>query len=561
MNRTFKRAISSILAFVMVMSCMMVMNVGTVLAAATTYTFTPDAATFNTAKQKVPAGTTLTFVGGQDSITAQTGCEYMGAAYNSGYGSTYSASVAMRSQSELKKGTKVSDYTENKPVDKDGKATDAGTCIVLNVKKDGYFTAWVAASPNPRQFRIFDNTDNVTSQHWTQTINPESSTTIYKLDTVFLQGDHEYIFYNTGFTGNLFKMEFTPVQSIATTVNVTSDTSVDSFKILTSTGDEVQADGGKYSLEVKAEYTVYAEGYAPYKFTADGADTVNVKLTKLADTKNTVVFYVTAKSKISKVTLTGPTGDKLTDFDFAKSDFYNDETGAKVATGVKLTDQDNTTVTVSTYSEDGKYKLSYVGGKNCQIDAADVYMGSYYPSSGGSRYFYINTPEQGCNVSLELTTTNTDKLDNALHFKDIPFSDSVNDENCDAKNTRTLFGVGGKDKPFTLSSNPKPELGGNNTVIGTDGTVYYVIGLKESENLEDYTSIGLTNDQGSDIEGTSSDTVYEGIDIEGTSFTPEQFGYKYIIGYKFENPSDKSTALNGSQLATKFAIKLTSKAA
>ena len=96
MNRTFKRAISSVLAFVMVMSCVMVMNVSTALAD----TLPPIISEFYLKDGKTP-----TFTGNIESTISSISTVDSGATYKGQLNDTTQISYA--------KGLKINDGNFN----------------------------------------------------------------------------------------------------------------------------------------------------------------------------------------------------------------------------------------------------------------------------------------------------------------------------------------------------------------------------------------------------------------------------------------------------------------
>lgn len=164
MNRTFKRAISSILAFVMVMSCMMTMNVGSVYAEDTIeFVNTSNMGSDNSAgNHEIYTSDSITFKTGPASTapTLQSAYYTYGKSgdpyYKSFTSNPKDHPIAFRSGSSSASQQADNDFTN-------WNSNSGSTCIVINPKKDGYFGAYVGvdAGSSKRTLYLYNNTSGV----------------------------------------------------------------------------------------------------------------------------------------------------------------------------------------------------------------------------------------------------------------------------------------------------------------------------------------------------------------------------------------------------------------
>lgn len=543
MRNKVKRALSYIFAFAITMSCAAVINVSSILAAEITVcTYIPDAENFKRGAV-IQEQTPLEFTHNlnYEYLTAKTGCAYIQP--------NDSGLMSLRQQDKFTSHVTNADYSNNAHLPNDSGISTMGTCIVLNVKQSGYFAAWLSGAPGCH-FYIFDNTDDKDLIDLKDNSTDSNYESTYEFGPIFLNAGHEYIFYNTAKTLSLEKMEFTPEQTIATKVTVTGDDGipVENFKISDSNGKNIEADDtGNYNLDAKAKYMMSADGYTSDEFIYDGSGAADITLTKLP---NTLVFYTALPTTINKITLTKANGEEAAVFDLAKADFYNAETNEKIERDSKGTATPGA-ITISAYSADRKYKLNYVCSNECQIKSNGINISKNHDPESSDEYFYINTPEKGCNISVEFS----DNKCNELYYKDVVYDASTDCTGCELKHIKPDY-TGEILNDYTLCSDPKPEIGKGSTVIGTDGTVYYIIGISKGDDISQYKSIGLQDNNDQPIENTNSDTVYTGVEIEGHTFeASEFFNYKYIIGYEIDKDSIGNNIL--SDLSKKYVRHLT----
>lgn len=105
---------------------------------------------------------------------------------------------------------------------------------------------------------------------------------------------------------------------------------------------------------------------------------------------------------------------------------------------------------------------------------------------------------------------------------------------------------------ITVASNAPVLDKETSTVTGTDGTVYYIVGVSEEEAIAN-SSYKLVSVSDPSVATEESSTVYNGVIIEDTEFSAADFGYTYVVGFIIESTTD----IDVSTLSSKYEMSFT----
>ncbi|MCD7855010.1 MAG: hypothetical protein LUG66_05280 [Clostridiales bacterium] len=579
MNKKFKRALSSILAFILVVSTLTVMNVSSVFAA-DTYTFTPSTSLYSTdddGNNYIASGTTLTFTNGSDYITATTGPKASQVSTDSNYSFTSSptAVIAFRASGTISSQvTSYADYVNSSVY---------YTYAVLNPKVTGTLTAEIGinASSSSRTVRLFDNTDVKEVVNWSTGANGKKVYTIggtasqfdsisnkndYTLadtstGTLTLTANHQYILYMTGTAAQLGQMTFTPASTDpditvdTTSVNIAVGSSSDTITASTANAGDAEISWESANPDVAA---VSASTGSSVTITGVAAGETTVTASITVDEKEytanvAVTVYEVTIDDTTALTATAPTytGDYTTittnedgsvtySYNFAAlaqdaidADLnpaaYTDDDGNEVKAVNSNFTLSNGVLTGGTYDDldgDCLYMLSTVENNLQVVGGSDIAEVKFANAATGLTFAIGNN----CTASIAITKgtsggtavlTNTDS--NEVVTSSLTSLDSLESGNYSITRSSSLFIT---KLEITVSA------------VEEETTDYFYAyftadEVSDSNNL----SFSLYDSEGNLVTGTDGksefDTVYTGVDTDGdnTADVLPMEGYDYIVAF------------------------------
>lgn len=595
MNNKFKRALSSILAFIMLLSMVTVMNVSNVFAATSSYM--PSASGVSIAANEVIYEDSSIVLTATAAVTTV-------AVSDSNYDkAAYPYAIPFRNNSS------------------------GNTDILINAKVSGTFTGYVGINSG-KTMSIYEG--NSTSG----TVLKKVSTTTKAVNTISadLTAGQTYYFCAAGTSAQFVKAEY-----------VTADTNPNvslaevSAKIKPNETAQITATANNFTGDATITYISNDESVATVDESglvtgvADGTTTITVTATDGTNTA-TVDFSieVTSYVAVTNVTVSPSTASIFTgntkqltatvtpdDADVSTVTWSSDneavatvdQTGLVTAVSagtatIKATSDDtkvslngSATVTVTakpdeicnynlSYGEDESFSNISFSTSFSQLTAPYgdvVYLedgktvtaftqGLFPNGTGGTMTIKMNAGES-VDVYYTMSDSNYTKktATKSGYLKVTTSSDTetvVAQENngtsserygnraykytftADTADTYIISGSGNRVIFFGVNYEADVNTP-NNVITGTDGTVYYLVEVT-ADQVENSSSYKLVATEDAAIATESSDTVYDGVEIDGTTYTAESLGYDYVVGFVIE--ATTGATIDTSSLSTKYEL-------
>ncbi|MCD7855219.1 MAG: hypothetical protein LUG66_06355 [Clostridiales bacterium] len=514
MNNKFKRALSSILAFVMVISVLTVMNVSSVFAAETFY------ASLSAADVATGTYSEETEINDYFSIMASSSSTV--AVDSSGSKSFTTADGISRSMTyRIKTG-----------------GTGSTSARSIKVTPTSNSTLYVYATSSGDATRTLNLLDSSGS-----TVDSNDSIVSSSITEATFDVEAGKTYYLASASGGINFYYFGLVETAATTYNtVTISGAPDGYVVGQGTDVMTATDTDTYSLAVGSSYTVWANGYTPCYFTV-ASDTTTVDASSM--TEANVYFDYFQNMNTSETGDDAQTTDLYYNYNYT-SDMWN------------LYDTDTTDTSSSA--------RLYFGLNNASDLNSAIITGSFTPSTQNNSWRLITVSLSGDNVDSKSIAVRTDSKSyklydgTTLYAPETTVDNSANTEveyelAFDFENGTASLSLNGGTAVSCDIGTGYSEI--KNIYTQTAGTaarnvymttpvasftygssqqyVYFGVSKDNAENYSSFYIVDKSNE--TKIEGSDGNEVYTGVTVNGITTDVADLilqgtgGSDYVVGY------------------------------